>query len=57
MSPKAASTSETVPVIISVPLKRSTKPSSAPDAFSAISAVIIAVSAGLTVNIPIALPE
>ena len=48
-----ASTSETVPVIIRVPLKRSTNPISAPDAFIAISAAIIAVSDGDIVTIPI----
>ena len=40
--------------MISVPLKRSTKPSSAPELFIARSAAIIAYSAGDIVKIPIA---
>ena len=54
MAVSDASTSETVPVTISVPLKRSRNPSSIPDAFSAISPAIIAVSLGDIVTIPIA---
>ena len=52
-----ASTSDTVPVMIRLPLNLSTKPSSIPDDFIAISAMMIAVSAGLTVMIPMAALE
>ena len=49
-----ASTSETVPVMITVPENRSTNPILAPEAFIQISAAIIAVSEGHKVIMPIA---
>ena len=52
----ASSTDDTVPVMISVPENLSTNPTSAPDDFIAISAAMIAVSAGEIVIMPIALP-
>ena len=51
---REAETSEILPVTISVPLKRSTNPSSTPDDLIAISPAIIAVSLGDIVIIPIA---
>ena len=48
MAVNAESTADTVPVIMSVPVKRSTKPRSAFEDFIAISAAMTAVSAGDT---------
>ena len=50
-------TSDTVPSRISVPLNLSTKPISTPLAFMAISAVTIALSAGVMQTMPIAFLE
>ena len=52
---RLASTSSTFPVTMSVPLNRSTKPSSAADFLIARSAAMIAYSAGVMVTMPIAL--
>ena len=54
MRSNAMFTSDIVPVIIKVPLKRSIKPISIAEAFIARSAAMIAVSLGVKVRTPMA---